>query len=168
MKIHAEIEPVYIVGDFSVVSADKGWAIEKPSSLYVLGSWKTQGLPFYSWGVTYSKEFNIANADGKWEVAFGRWNGTMAEVSVNGKQAPIVAFPPYKSDISGLIKTGKNTIDVKVIGSLKNLLGPHHNNPKPGFVSPWIWRNVNSYPSGKEYQILDYGLFEDFNLLHGI
>jgi hypothetical protein len=168
MKIHAEIEPVYIVGDFSVVSADKGWAIEKPSSLYVLGSWKTQGLPFYSWGVTYSKEFNIANADGKWEVAFGRWNGTMAEVSVNGKLAPIVAFPPYKSDISGLIKTGKNTIDVKVIGSLKNLLGPHHNNPKPGFVSPWVWRNVNSYPSGKEYQILDYGLFEDFNLLHGI
>jgi len=56
---------------------------------------------------------------------------------------------------------------VNVIGSLKNLLGPHHNNPKPGFVSPWIWRNVKSYPSGKEYQILDYGLFEEFKLLNG-
>jgi hypothetical protein len=168
MKINAEIEPVYVTGEFSVKSAEKGWELELPSSAYTIGSWKAQGLPFYSWGVTYSKDFNIENADGNWEVALGKWNGTMAEIAVNGQQATIIAFPPYHSNISGLIKPGINTIEVKVIGSLKNLLGPHHNNPKPGFVSPWTWRNVKGYPAGKEYQMLDYGLYEDFILLHGI
>ncbi|MGD0755461.1 MAG: hypothetical protein ABR927_10420 [Bacteroidales bacterium] len=167
MKVNAEIEPVYILGDFAVKPAEKGWEIEAPVVTYTSGSWKTQGLPFYSWGVTYSEEFNIEKSDGKWEVVFGNWRGTVAEVSVNGQQAPVIAFPPYHSDITGLIKPGINKIDVNVIGSLKNLLGPHHNNPKPGFVSPWTWRNVNFYPSGKEYQMLDYGLFEDFTLLNG-
>jgi hypothetical protein len=168
MKINAEVEPVYILGDFSVKPAEKGWNIEAPSSVYTTGSWKAQGLPFYSWGVTYSKEFNIENAEGNWEVALGNWTGIIAEVSVNGQHANIIAFPPYKSDISGLIKPGINKIEINVIGSLKNLLGPHHNNPKPGFVSPWTWRNVKAYPAGKDYQMIDYGLFDDFALLHGI
>ena len=30
MKIHAEIEPVYILGNFSVNPAEKGFAIEAP------------------------------------------------------------------------------------------------------------------------------------------
>ena len=168
MKVHAEIEPVYIIGDFAVRPAEKGCDIELPASGYTTGSWKTQGLPFYSWGVTYSKEFNIENNSGKWEVALGKWNGTIAEVSVNGEDATVIAFPPYHSDITGLIKPGINRIDIKVIGSLRNLLGPHHNNPKSGFVTPRSWRNVKVYPAGKDYQLIDYGLFEEFALLNGI
>ncbi|MGC1392241.1 MAG: hypothetical protein WA816_14495 [Bacteroidales bacterium] len=167
MKVNAEIEPVYILGDFSVKPAEKGWYIQAPAVAYTAGSWKTQGLPFYSWGITYSEEFNIEKSDGKWEISMDKWYGTMAEVSVNGQNATVITFPPYTSDITGLIKTGINKIDVKVIGSLKNLLGPHHNNPKPGFVSPWTWRNVTSYPPGKDYQMLDYGLFDEFSLLNG-
>jgi hypothetical protein len=168
MKVNAEIEPVYILGNFSVKSAEKGWEIEAPPAGYSNGSWKTQGLPFYSWGVSYGKEFNIENAEGNWAVKLAKWNGTIAEVSVNGQKANIIAFPPYKSDVTGLIKPGKNIIEVTVTGSLKNLLGPHHNNPEAGFVSPWSWRNVKGYPSGKEYQMIDYGLFEEFVLLHGV
>ena len=168
MKINAEIEPVYILGNFSVNPVEKGWEIDETSQTYSSGSWKTQGLPFYSWGVTYSEEFNIASPEGKWEVALGRWNGTIAEVKVNGTLAPVIAFPPYHSDITRFITQGINKIDVTVIGSLRNLLGPHHNNPKPGFVSPWIWRNVKSYPAGKDYSLVNYGLFGEFTLLHGI
>jgi hypothetical protein len=167
MKIHAEIEPVYILGNFSVKPASKGWDIEAPAAVYTTGSWKTQGLPFYSWGISYSKEFNIAKPEGKYLIALGKWNGTIAEVTVNGQNATVIAFPPYQSDITALMKPGVNKIEVSVIGSLKNLLGPHHNNPKPGLVSPWIWRNVRSYPSGNDYQILDYGLMDDFILYKG-
>jgi hypothetical protein len=167
MKIHAEIEPVYILGDFSVSPAEKGFIIGPPASSYTLGSWKDQGLPFYSWGITYSKEFNIEKVDGKYEVGLGNWKGTVAEVSVNGKPATVIAFPPYRTDVSALIKPGINKIEVKVIGSLKNLLGPHHNNPTPGFVSPGSWRGVKSYPAGKEYQMMEYGLMEEFVLLKG-
>jgi hypothetical protein len=167
MKIHAEIEPVYIVGDFSVKPAEKGWIVEAPASAYTTGSWKKQGLPFYSWGVTYSKEFNIEKPEGIWQVSLGDWNGTVAEVSVNSQAATVIAFPPYSTDVTGLLKPGMNKIDVKVIGSLKNLLGPHYNNLRPGFVSPGSWRNVKSYPPGSAYQLLDYGLMEDFTLYKG-
>jgi len=80
-------------------------------------------------------------------------------VTVNGQSATVIAFPPYKTDVSGLIKPGINVIEVKVIGSLKNLLGPHHSEPTPGFVTPWSWRGVQSYSSGREYQMMEYGLF---------
>jgi hypothetical protein len=167
MKIFAEIEPVYIVGDFSVIPAKKGWVIEAPASSYSTGSWKKQGLPFYSLGMTYSKEFMVENGEGKWQIALGDWKGTIAEVYVNGKPVTVIAFPPYTADITGSIVKGINIIDIKVIGSLKNLLGPHHNNPNPGFVSPWSWRNVKGYPGGDEYQLLDYGLIDDFILYKG-
>jgi alpha-L-rhamnosidase len=167
MKVHSEIEPVYITGDFSLKPAEKGWTIGPPVSSLSTGSWKELGMPFYSWGVTYSKEFNIEKSGGRFYVSLKNWKGTIAEVYVNGHKAPVIAFPPYQSDITELIKEGNNVIGVKVIGSLKNLLGPHFNDPAPGLVSPWLWRNVRSYPPGKGYQIIDYGLFEDFTLLRG-
>ena len=168
MKVNAEIEPIYILGDFSVTPADKGWTIEAPVKRLTTGSWKEQGMPFYSWGVTYSKEFNIENPNGSYLVSLGRWEGTLAEVMVNGTPAKVIAFPPYLSDVTKLIKPGINKIDVTVIGSLKNLLGPHFNKPSPGLVSPWLFRNVKSYPAGKDYQLINYGLMEDFSLMQGI
>jgi hypothetical protein len=167
MKIHAEVEPVYIVGDFSVKPASKGWVIEAPVAKLTTLSWLDQGQPFYSWGMTYSREFNIENSSGIWQVGLGKWNGTVAEVYVNGKKAPVIAFPPYVSDVTGLITTGVNKIEVTVIGSLKNLLGPHHNNVRPGLASPWSWRNVKNYPAGSDYDMISYGLYESFTLNNG-
>ncbi len=166
MKVHAEIEPIYIIGDFSVEPALKGWELKAPVKKLTAGSWKEQGMPFYSWGVTYSREFNIENPKGHYQVSLSNWRGVIAEVMVNGVPANVIAFPPYQSDVTDLIKAGVNKIDVKVIGSLKNLMGPHFNNPRPGLVSPGHFRNVKSYPAGKDYQLLDYGLMEDIQLLH--
>ncbi len=166
MKVHAEIEPIYIRGNFSVNPEQKGWSINAPVNLLTTGSWKNQGFPFYSWGVNYRKEYRIEKPEGKYLIELGKWKGTIAVVNVNGENAQVIAFPPYRSDISDLIRAGTNTIEVKVIGSLKNLLGPHFNNPAPGLASPWHWRNVKSYPPGNEYQMLDYGLMEEFILLH--
>jgi hypothetical protein len=165
MKVHAEIEPLYITGDFSVKPAEKGWTIEPPVKLLTTGSWKDQGMPFYSWGVTYSKDFTIEKSDGKYLVRLDNWNGTVAEVKVNDQPGGLIAFPPYQLDVTDNIKPGTNKVEVKVIGSLKNLLGPHFNNPVPGLVGPWHFRNVKNYPAGKDYQMIDYGLMEEFKML---
>jgi hypothetical protein len=167
MKIHAEIEPVYVTGEFSVRPAGKGFVIEAPVKSLTLGSWKDQGLPFYSWGISYSKEYNIDKPEGSYLVCLNDWKGTVTEVKVNGKPATVIAFPPYRTDITGMINPGSNRIEVKVIGSLKNLMGPFHNNHAPGLASPSHWRNVKSYPSGMEYQQMDYGLYKEFELLNG-
>ena len=168
MNVHAEIEPVYILGNFSVLSAEKGFSIEPAVNKLTMGGWKDQGLPCYSWDVNYSRDFNIEEPEGAYVVKLNQWKGTIAELVVNGQFAGVIAFPPYENDVTRFIKPGNNKIEVSVTGSLKNLLGPHFKNPAPGLVSPGNFRNVKSYPAGKDYQLLDYGLMEEFDLLKEI
>jgi hypothetical protein len=167
MKIHAEVEPVYITGDFSVEPVSKGWIITPPVKELKPGSWLGQGLPFYSWGMTYSQEFIVDSPAGAYVVVADDWKGTVCEIMVNGKDAGWIAFPPYRADITSLISPGVNRIDLKVIGSLRNLQGPHHNNPPTGLASPWNWRNVKNYPKGSDYVLYNYGLMKEFELVNG-
>jgi hypothetical protein len=164
MSIYDEVEPVYLLGDFNLVSADKGWRLSLPSPLEI-GSWKAQGLPMYGQGVRYVKEVQLDARRGKVRVKLGKWNGTVAAVSVNGRPAGIIAYDPFELDISKYVVQGKNNIEITVTGSLKNLLGPHHRKPGRGIASPWHWREIKAYPPGKDYDIFDYGLFEDLQLL---
>jgi len=164
MSIYDEVEPVYVLGDFNLESAAKGWAIAPPAVLG-LGSWKTQGMPMYGQGIHYIKEFVLGARPTRLLVKLGKWNGTMAAVTVNGKPAGVIAYDPFELDIAKYLVAGKNKVDVEVIGSLKNLLGPHHGKHQPGLASPWHWRNILNYPSGKDYDTYDYGLMEDFHLV---
>jgi hypothetical protein len=164
MSIYAEIEPVYILGDFNLTSAAKGFKIVSPKPLQ-LGSWKEQGLPLYGQSISYKKELSVTNTGQLYEVVLGAWKGTVAEVKVNGIKAGIIFTDPNALDITKYLKKGTNQVEVTVTGSFKNLLGPHHNNPKPGIASPWHWRNIKAYPSGKDYDLYDYGLIEDFRIM---
>lgn len=166
MSIYAETEPIYITGNFSVLPERAGWSIGAPIGQMQMGSWKEQKQPFYSWDVKYAKSYTLNNLSGAYAVKLGRWSGTVAEVYVNGQKAGMIAFDPYELDVTPYLKEGKNEIDVHVIGSLKNLLGPHYRDPAPGLASPWHWKNVKEPISGADYQMMDYGLMEDFSLVH--
>jgi len=163
MHIHAEIEPVYLIGDFDLVSAAQGFTIVPPSPKK-LGAWKAQGLPMYSGSVAYTKTFS-ATAGMGYQVTLGEWNGTVARVKVNGEKVGIIAWQPYQLDISQWILDGENEVTVEVVGSLQNLLGQHHNNIRPGIVTPWSWFFApDGQPAGEQYHLLEYGLFEDFEV----
>ncbi len=165
MKIHAETEPIYILGEFSVVPSKKGWSIRSPLSSIKKGSWKEQGLPFYSWDMIYKKNFSLDAKSTYYEVGLDDWQGTVAEVYANGKHAGTIILSTDRIPVTDLIREGDNQIEVRITGSLKSLLGPHHNNPQPGLVSPWHWRNIKEYSSGEHYQLPDYGLMGDIRLL---
>lgn len=167
MKLLAEIEPVYLTGNFSVMPAEKGWEICQAPAVLTPGSWGDQGMPFYPWEVAYTKSFSIAQPYDYYEVRLNDWKGTIAEVTVNDQPAGTIAYPPYNLDISKLISKGENRITVTVTGSLKNLLGPHHNNPPSGMAISPFWRGVPLNPPGKDYQILEYGLMQDFRVYGG-
>ncbi len=165
MTILAELEPIYILGNFSLAPAAQGWNIEAPLPLKI-GSWKEQGMPMYSDKVGYKKKVNLQKkADKQYWIQLGKWEGTVCAVTVNGVSAGIIAYPPYQLDITTSLKEGDNTISVAVVGSLKNLLGPHHNKPVPGLVSPWHFRNVKKITPGKNDDLYDYGLMEDFQIV---
>jgi len=163
MSVHAEIEPVYILGDFCVTPTDTRWIITQPRSLHP-GSWREQGLPFYSDAVMYSKEFYIACLAESYAVGLKHWRGTMAEVLVNGVSAGVIAYQPYQIDVSGLIRPGTNCIDIKVVGSLCNTIGPFFVDTE-GIAGPNKWETVPDTPRPKHYHFTDYGLFDEVYLL---
>ncbi len=164
MNVRVEIEPIYILGNFSVENASHGWVIT-PAKKLELSSWRTQGMPTYGNTVGYVKKIAITSTGAHYAVELGQWEGTACAVIINGQPAGDLSYPPYRLDITPFVKEGDNTIEVDVVGSLKNVLGPFHKKPRPGLVSPWHFRYVTSYPAGKDYDLLDYGLMEDFRLV---
>jgi hypothetical protein len=165
MTVHSEIEPIYIIGDFDLVSAPKGWVMVKSTAIS-LGSWAGQGLPFYSDGVSYSNKFNLHPGNKRFVVKLTDWLGCVAEVQVNKKSAGTIAWQPSELDITDLVREGENEISVIVYGTLKNLLGPHHIGPLRGSAWPASFEAAPiTPPAGVNYDVIDYGLFDPFLLI---
>ena len=167
MSVFAEVEPVYILGNFKLRSQAKGWGIT-PAGKLNIGSWKDQGYPFYADAVSYTKKYRLQEA-GKgrhYVVKLTDWNGSVAEVKVNGEHAGIVDRPPYELDITKSVSQGENEVKVSVYGTLRNLLGPHHIGHVIGSAWPASFEKApKKTPPGYKYDQLDYGLFQDFLLL---
>ncbi len=165
MSIHAELEPIYILGDFNLKSSTHGWEIF-PQRQSDLGEWSNQGMPFYHDGVSYTKNYDFKSFSQTAIVRLNEWLGSVASVEVNGNDAGIIGWPPYQLDITDHVIEGKNEISVIVYGSLKNVLGPHHNVNSKGLVTPWSFKYAPEVqPSGNKYDNFEYGLFNDFDVL---
>ncbi len=161
MSVFCELQPIYLVGNFDVFALDRGWLLDAAGEKST-GSWKEQGLPFYSEKVTYSAGFILGDRLPV-RVRLGAWAGTVATVEVNGNQAGAIFKQPYELRIDPYLKRGENNITVTVTGSLKNLFGPHHNVTQQGLVTPWSFKSAPAeQPSGVDYDLIDYGLFEPF------
>jgi hypothetical protein len=160
-SMFCELEPVYVLGDFAVLPVDKGFEIGKKQDLG-MGSWKEQGMPFYGQTVAYTKTINVKH-ETEIELELGQWEGTVAEVLLDGKHQGIIYSQPYTLKFP--VSFGEHDVTVRVVGSLKNTLGPHHNVNRRGIVTPWSFKYApETQPSGKEYDLLDYGLMENFKI----
>ncbi len=163
--IYHELESAYLLGTFTLKPTESGFVVvggSKPT--LALGSWKGQGYPMYATGVSYTRKFDIQKPAGRYIVEPGKWYGSVAEVLVNGKSAGHIAFQPWQCDVTKLIKPGANTIEVHVIGTLKNTLGPHHAGTGLGSAWPGSFQKApeTGPPAGNSYHTVDYGLFEPF------
>ena len=166
MNILAEVMPVYLVGDFLVTPAEEGFEISG-GHITGLGSWQEKGLPFYPDKIAYARKFTINKAEGeKYKVRLKKWNGTIAEVMVNGLQAGLIAWQPYELDVTDKLKDGENEITVKVAGSLKNTFGYFYHDNSSWIHGPHSWNSApGEIPGADEYFLMDYGLFEPFELV---
>jgi hypothetical protein len=128
--------------------------------------WNDQGHPFYSAGVAYRQRFNLAKFDGSYRVQLPDWHGSVARVNVNGQRAGYIVSPPWDFDVTKHLKPGDNEVEIVVIGTLKNTLGPHHGNHALGSAWPSMFQNGprNGPPPGRQYSTVRYGLFAPFEL----
>ena len=165
MSVHAELMPVYIVGDFVLNPLKQGFEIS-PGTISKLGSWKSMGYPFYAQKVAYSENFEVAKSDAQFKVKLNKWKGIIAEVFVNQKKAGIIAYPPYELNISQFINDGKNEVSVKVVGSLKNTFGYFYKDNNRWINGPGDWDTAQAkIPGIEQYFLMDYGLEEPFILI---
>jgi len=165
LTMYHELEPAYVVGDFSLIAADSGFIIA-PEEELSLGSWNEQGLPLYGHSVAYKRAFKVTNKSGNYRISLPKWYGSAAKVVVNGKLADYITHAPWECDVTDCIQQGANHVEVIVIGTLKNTLGPHHRNPPLGLAWPHGYYNapLHGPPAGKEYSTVGYGLYKPFVL----
>ena len=166
--IHSEIQPVFLLGDFALESRAKGFGIA-PAPPMKMGSWTDQGMPFYGEKIEYSKKYQLSASDLKKQKVFvrlGNWSGVVAEVQVNGKKVGLIGFEPFELDVRKYLRPGVNEVSVIVCGSLKNTLGPHHNNPLLGRAWPGAFQQgaKDGRPAGSMYHVVGYGLHDEFVL----
>ena len=163
-----EIEAAYLLGSFSLDAASSGFVVV-PERPLALGPWNAQGHPFYAQGVSYSQAFDLGAAlpAGRHLVRLGKWYGSVAKVRVNGRDAGIIYSAPWTLDVTGLLGSGRNEVEVTVVGTLKNTLGPHHGNPSLGTAWPAMFQKAPNPgpPPGSGYSTVAYGLFEPFELI---
>jgi len=161
-----ELEPAYLRGDFRLRATGDGFVVV-PDAPLTLGRWNEQGHPLYAAGVTYREKFNLPAIDGTFAVSAPKWYGSVARVRVNGVDAGPIGWAPWESDVTKHLRRGENIIELTVIGTLKNTLGPHHGNPPLGRAWPAAFRAApkDRRAAGSEYSTVGYGLLEPFVLL---
>lgn len=86
-----------------------------------LGSWTARGLPYYSGGAFYEKDFDLpaSYAGRKLTLDCGAV-GVAAEVWVNDKAAGVRVWQPFSFDITGLARPGRNRIKILVTNTMAN------------------------------------------------
>ena len=163
-SIHHEPQPVCLLGDFALRSAEKGWTITSAKPLEP-GGWSLQGMPFYAGRTAYTQQFTCAKDNGEFYVELADWNGIAARVDVNGHNAGYIGWRPWKLPVTKFIQDGTNAISVTVFGSFKNLWGPHHRGPVRGNTGPFSFPAAkDGQPPGERYDAIEYGLNAPFKV----
>lgn len=112
-----------------------------------------QGIRYFSGTATYRSSFSLPRghkAGAPLSIDLGKV-GDVAEVIVNGRSAGIVWLSPYRIDIGHLVRTGDNSIEIKVANLWTNrLIGDKQPGAKPvAFVAaPTYFPDAPLRPSG--------------------
>ena len=103
------------------------WKLDFPArqvDLPDLACWTTlkeDELRHHSGKVVYTKEIDIAAADGRVMLDLGQVE-SLATVTLNGTTFPTLWTDPYQVDVTKALKPGKNTLQVEIINTWFNRL----------------------------------------------
>jgi hypothetical protein len=117
------LDPLKLVGRFELTKAPSGHSLVEPAARIRVGDWTKQGYPFFSGTGIYGAEFKVprGHTDGKLflEVSCGE---DVLEVRLNEGTPVVIPWPPYRLDVTDMVKPGANTVELKITNTLINLL----------------------------------------------
>lgn len=145
-----ELESIYIIGEFAVASVgpwSKGerqtiltngpFVIRPLPEKLATGDLAAQGLPFFAGSVRLQQDVYLdrLGADKRWALKLGRPSAAVVKVWVNDHHVATRLWPPFEVDVTPHLVGGANRITLELIGTDRNLLGPHHHTiGEPDFV----------------------------------
>jgi hypothetical protein len=149
-----EIMPVYVIGDFGLVPAERGFRVSTPAKLG-LGDWAAQGLPFYPDIVRYEFRFRLSQ---QMRLALGlpQWRGSVAVARLDGEEIGKVVVPSAELALPWPISASSHRLSLDVIGNMRNMMGPHFDEGLP-IASTWE-KCPARMPPGDQYRIQPTGL----------
>jgi len=177
ITFETELEAIYLLGNFTVSVKDgtsrdgsvgsmfvKGRNVISPPQTSVnVNDLTSDGFPYFAGRINLAKE--IDHAGGSATLVFNHPDATLVKASVNGEAVTTLCWEPFTADIGSYLKIGKNVIEIELVNSLRNLLGPHHN--KSGEVlgvGPHSF-GVNEQSWNEEYNIVRFGAGSDVTIV---
>ncbi|WP_179233028.1 glycosyl hydrolase [Paenibacillus rigui] len=141
LTFDTEIESIYILGDFGVkalssyadaerraVTTDGPFVLTEPPAVVYSGDLVRQGFPFFAGKLIMQQRFHLNRDD--WTAA--KWvfpappDTIVCRLRVNGQEMKAFLWEPYEAEVGSLLRNGENMIELELVNSCRNLLGPHH------------------------------------------
>ncbi|MBZ4666767.1 glycosyl hydrolase [Mahella sp.] len=137
-----EIESIYLLGHFGVYSmsdygygdrravfADGPFICRQMPATVTTGDLSAQGLAFYAGNVRLIQHIDVPHLKPGQRIYLDlctKPDDVLTKVWINEQVAGNIPWTPYKIDITDALKNGQNTLAIELMGSCRNLLGPHH------------------------------------------
>jgi hypothetical protein len=106
-----------LCGDFSV---EDGKMVALRKEIKPL-PWNDQGWPYYAGKAVYRCEVVLGSGFNHIELSIG--TNDVARVLVNGNEAGVRPWEPYRFDITGVCRQGSNMIEIEITSPYGNLFG---------------------------------------------
>lgn len=150
-KFHvlAEIKPVFLRGNFSLVPSDPGFLIVPPVPLDDVADRVAAGRMFDPGQAFYHYRFDLP-ARSRLRVRLPDFHGSALGVTIDGGQPVWGFFANREMVLPDPVATGAHELGLILCGNLRNLLGPHFSDGLPG---AWSWAQApESPPPGSSYR----------------
>ena len=179
LTLDAELESLYLTGDFSVemqgdytfgerrcIFGGNKFSLAAPVRNVDISKITQQGFWFFAGKMTLAQNVTVNKSeDVRYSLSLKILNTPAAKLFVNKKYAGTFAFAPFKLDVTELINNGENLIEIQLLSGNRNLLGPHH---KPigetysvgpsTFTDQRGWSDDPSYPMWTDnYNFVTFG-----------
>ena len=153
-----ELEAIYLSGNFGIYPKEPYTNSQKEGLVFgndfyidflpkTVTEPVTEGFPFFAGTLHLKQTITLDNPNVKLRL-HGTWQ--IAYVRINGKEAGKLIYE-NTLDISNFATAGENTIELTLIISNRNLLGPHHLTGSGDYwaIGPWNFEFSGSWKDGE-------------------
>ncbi|MBR6772746.1 MAG: hypothetical protein IKM29_05080 [Clostridia bacterium] len=123
------VEDIFLVGNFSCRIEDTDVrVIGEPAGL-ISDTYcpENRGFPFFVGELCLRNTFELPYGVNCAEIELENVGASAIAVLVNGEAVEPLVGAPWKRDISSFVHPGINKLEIRCVGTLRNLLGPIHN-----------------------------------------